>query len=53
MVPARRCAGSTTLGVEVEDVGVRHSTLDDVFFALTGTRRGRRTTEPDATTRAT
>jgi ABC-2 type transport system ATP-binding protein len=24
------------LGVDVEDVGVRHSTLDDVFFALTG-----------------
>jgi ABC-2 type transport system ATP-binding protein len=23
-------------GIEVEDVGVRHSTLDDVFFALTG-----------------
>lgn len=24
------------LGVDVEDVRVRHSTLDDVFFALTG-----------------
>jgi ABC-2 type transport system ATP-binding protein len=24
------------LGVDVEDVGVRHSSLDDVFFALTG-----------------
>jgi ABC-2 type transport system ATP-binding protein len=24
------------LGVEVEDVGVRESSLDDVFFALTG-----------------
>jgi oleandomycin transport system ATP-binding protein len=24
------------LGIEVDDVGVRHSTLDDVFFALTG-----------------
>ena len=23
-------------GIEVDDVGVRHSTLDDVFFALTG-----------------
>jgi ABC-2 type transport system ATP-binding protein len=22
--------------IDVEDVGVRHSTLDDVFFALTG-----------------
>ena len=30
------------LGVEVEDVGVRHSSLDDVFFALTG-----RGLEPD------
>ncbi len=24
------------LGVSIEDVGVRHSSLDDVFFALTG-----------------
>jgi oleandomycin transport system ATP-binding protein len=24
------------LGLEVEDVGVRESSLDDVFFALTG-----------------
>jgi oleandomycin transport system ATP-binding protein len=24
------------LGVDVEDVGVRESSLDDVFFALTG-----------------
>jgi ABC-2 type transport system ATP-binding protein len=24
------------LGVAIEDVGVRHSSLDDVFFALTG-----------------
>jgi oleandomycin transport system ATP-binding protein len=24
------------LGVEIEDVGVRESSLDDVFFALTG-----------------
>lgn len=23
-------------GIDVQDVGVRHSTLDDVFFALTG-----------------
>ncbi len=23
-------------GIDVEDVGVRQSTLDDVFFALTG-----------------
>jgi ABC-2 type transport system ATP-binding protein len=30
------------LGVDVEDVGVRHSSLDDVFFALTG-----RGLEPD------
>jgi oleandomycin transport system ATP-binding protein len=26
------------LGVAIEDVGVRHSSLDDVFFALTGHR---------------
>jgi len=30
------------LGVSIEDVGVRHSSLDDVFFALTG-----RGLEPD------
>jgi ABC-2 type transport system ATP-binding protein len=24
------------VGIEIDDVGVRHSTLDDVFFALTG-----------------
>jgi ABC-2 type transport system ATP-binding protein len=30
------------LGVDVEDVGVRHSSLDDVFFALTG-----RSIDPD------
>jgi hypothetical protein len=30
------------LGLEVDDVGVRHSSLDDVFFALTG-----RALEPD------
>ncbi len=24
------------LGIAIEDVGVRHSSLDDVFFALTG-----------------
>jgi hypothetical protein len=23
-------------GIDIDDVGVRHSTLDDVFFALTG-----------------
>ena len=28
--------GLDEMGIEVEDVGVRHSTLDDVFFALTG-----------------
>ena len=26
------------VGIDVEDVGVRQSTLDDVFFALTGHR---------------
>jgi oleandomycin transport system ATP-binding protein len=26
------------LRVSIEDVGVRHSSLDDVFFALTGHR---------------
>jgi ABC-2 type transport system ATP-binding protein len=38
------------LGVEVEDVGVRESSLDDVFFALTG--RGLEADEdaPDETT---
>jgi ABC-2 type transport system ATP-binding protein len=34
------------LGVEVEDVGVRESSLDDVFFALTG--RGVEDDEDDA-----
>jgi ABC-2 type transport system ATP-binding protein len=44
VVPVREVRGMVPLavrrldelGVDVEDVGVRHSTLDDVFFALTG-----------------
>ena len=28
------------VGIDVEDVGIRHSTLDDVFFALTGHSAG-------------
>jgi ABC-2 type transport system ATP-binding protein len=35
------------LGVDVDDVGVRHSSLDDVFFALTG-----RALDPDDDDRA-
>jgi ABC-2 type transport system ATP-binding protein len=44
VVPVREVRGMVPLavrrldelGVDVDDVGVRHSTLDDVFFALTG-----------------
>ena len=36
-----RCARSTTEGIEVDDVGLRRPTLDDVFLTLTGhARRG-------------
>jgi ABC-2 type transport system ATP-binding protein len=50
VIPVREVAGLVPhavrrldeAGVEIEDVGVRHSTLDDVFFALTG-----RAAQPD------
>ena len=44
VIPVREVHGLVPLavrklddvGIEIDDVGVRHSTLDDVFFALTG-----------------